>query len=233
MSTNIISTVLRHTYLYFVWRAGHFSQAYFTLFTFYYISGKAQKTINMQEMYLGHSERSTYLLKAGTFSVSCYNYCTWQIMILILAWIKRVMMCCSYRIGPERPLNSLSVCDGGNKTHRTHTEWPLATHCSSPQSFTFMPPWLVATELVRVTPCLCVCMCAAQGPEFYRASNCGHTPSANSTPSRPPRYLVWPQRADMKPDITVGGWQRQLEQLSEPDTPLPSLLSSPLLSHTV
>lgn len=73
-------------------------------------------------------------------------------MILILAWIKRAVTCCAYRIGPERPLNFLSVCDGGNRNHRTHTEWPLATH------------WLISTVIcvhATVVGCDRACACDA------------------------------------------------------------------------
>lgn len=102
-----------------------------------------------------------------------------------------------------------------------HTQSGLSPLTGSPpQSFTFMPPMLVATELVRVLLCFCV--------------RCGHTPSANSTPPRPSCSSVQPQRADMKLDTTAGGWQRRLEQLPEPHTPLPLPLSyfPPHLQHS-
>lgn len=66
-----------------------------------------------------------------------------------------------------------------------HTERPLTG--SPPQSFTFMPPMLVATELVRALLCFC-----------------GNAPLANSTPPRPSCSLVQPQIANMKLDITAG-----------------------------
>lgn len=144
---------------------------------------------------------------------SPYNYCTWQVMIVILAWISRAVTCCAYRTGPERAQDFLSGSDGGEqRTTRTHTEWPLATH------------WLTSTVIyVHATDVGCdrACACVAA------ALVCGvgthtHTPSANSTPPRPSRSSVRPRRANMKLDTTAGGWQRRLEQLPEPRTPRPS-----------
>lgn len=111
-----------------------------------------------------------------------------------------------------------------------HTQSGLSPLTGSPpQSFTFMPPMLVATELVRAWLCRCVCMCAARGTGFFQAPERGHTPSANSTPPRPSCSLVRPQRADMKLDNTAWGWQRRLEHLPEPHTPLYLLSSLPPL----
>lgn len=94
-----------------------------------------------------------------------------------------------------------------------HTQRGLSPLTGSPpQSFTFMPPMLVATELVRALLCFCAW--------------CGNAPLANSTPPRPSCSLVQPQIANMKLDITAGGWQRRLEQLPAPHRPLPSLLFS-------
>lgn len=148
-------------------------------------------------------------------------------MIVFLAWIRRVLTCCAYRTGPEQPLDFFECL--WRREHRTteHTQSGVSPLTGlSPQSFTLMPPLLVSTDLMRVMLCFCVCMCAVQDPKFFQAPKCGHTPSAGSTPTRPSCSLVRPQRADMKLDITAGGWQRRLEQLPEPHTPLTSLFSS-------
>lgn len=103
---------------------------------------------------------------------SPYNCCTWQVMIVILARISRAVTCCAYRTGPERAQDFLSGSDGGEqRTTRTHTEWPLATH------------WLTSTVIyVRATDVGC-------DRAFVRVLLCscvrrGHAPSANSTPPR-------------------------------------------------
>lgn len=147
-------------------------------------------------------------------------------MIVILAWISRAVTCCAYRTGPEGAEDFLSGFDGGNKepqnTHRVASRHSLAHLHSHLRSCHRC--WL------RQSLCMCccafACVCAVQGPNFFQVPERGHTPSANSTPPRPSCSSVRPQRADMKLDTTAGGWQRRLEQLPEPRTPLPSLLFS-------
>lgn len=102
-------------------------------------------------------------------------------MIVILARISRAVTCCAYRTGPERAQGFLSGSDGGEqRTTRTHTEWPLATH------------WLTSTVIyVRATDvgcdralcvwplCSCVRRWARTVGQLHPAENppaprCGH-----------------------------------------------------------
>lgn len=134
-------------------------------------------------------------------------------MILTLAWISWASDVLCLQDWPRASTGFSEWLWRREQRTTEHTQGGLLPLTGSPpQSFTFMPPMLVATELVRVLLCFCV----------WR----GCTPTANSTPPRPSCSVVWPQRADMKLDTTAGGWQRRLEQLPEPHTPLPSLLFS-------
>lgn len=170
MSTSSIYTPLWHTSLYFhnVLVISQRHTVDFTLLTFYTILGQTQR-INMQKLHLDHciwkSERSTHsphLLKAVTFFVSCYkdkflhNYCTWQVMIPTLAWIKRVVTCCAYRTSPERPLDFLSVCDRGNKKTTEHTHRVASRH-----SLAHLHSHLRSCRCCWLRQSLCVSCCAS------------------------------------------------------------------------
>lgn len=122
--------------------------------------------------------RSTHPWKANvTFFVSChrdkffYKYCTWQVMILILAWISWALTCCAYRTGPERAVDFLSSYDGGNKepqnTHRVASRHSLAHLHSHLRSCHHC--WL------RQSLCMCVAVavvyaCVQRGPRVLSGS---------------------------------------------------------------
>lgn len=165
------------------------------------------------------SMKSPHLWKAVTFSLSChqdkflYIYWTWQVSNLFLAWISWVVTCCAYRTGPELAEVSLSGSDGVNKE-------PQNTHrVASRHSLTNLHSHLRSCHRCRLRQSLCVCCCAF-------VCGVGTQPLANSTLPRPSCSSVRPQRADMKLDTTARGWQRRLQQLCEPHTPLPPLLFS-------
>lgn len=120
------------------------------------IMGKHAEFV-LRSLYL--TVRSPHPWKAVAFFVIChqdkfpYNYCTWQVGIVTLAWINWAVTCCAYRTGPERAEDFLSSFDGGNKElQNTHTERPLASH------------WLTSTVIyVHATDVGChrACACVA------------------------------------------------------------------------
>lgn len=147
-------------------------------------------------------------------------------MILTLAWISRAVTCCAHRTGPEQAADFPSGFDGGNKEPQ-NTHRAASRHSLAHLTVIYVHATVVGCDraCACVTVLLCMRVCSA-GPKFLQVSECGHTTSANSTPPRPSCILVRPQRADMKLDTTAGGWQRLLEQLPKPHTPLLSLLFS-------
>ncbi len=140
----------------------------------------------MQNLRLGHciwlSMRSPHPLKAVTFFVSChrdkfpYNYCTWQVMILILAWISRAVTCCAYRTGPERAADFLSGFDGGNKE-------PQNTHrVASRHSLAHLHSHLRSCQRCWLRQSLCVCCCVF----VYACVKCVGTHRQPTPPRRGP-----------------------------------------------
>lgn len=93
-------------------------------------------------------------------------------VILILAWISRVVMCYAHRTGLGQAVELLNGTDRGNKETQSTPRVALPLTGSPPQSFTFTTPMLVATKLSRVftflSVCVCVCVRAVLAPSSPR-----------------------------------------------------------------
>lgn len=166
MSTNSICIPLCCTFLCIFLMCWSFLTGLIVTHTVYilHISRDTEGDIHAEFVFVGHcmwqSVKAPHPLKAVTFFASChrvkfpYNYCTWQVMILILAWISWAVTCCAYRTGPKQAADFLSGFDGGNKE-------PQNTHrVASRHSLAHLHSHLRSCQRCWLRQSLCVCCCA-------------------------------------------------------------------------